>query len=254
MAGDPLAGDRGRGHRRGRRAGGGVRRLRRRPRGAGQPARRRHGGGPRQPAGGGVRGPAPLRRPHRAQQDRHDGRGRPRAVHAEMERSFPGPSRSSRPPMAGSIRAAARAPGRGRGRPRRAALASRRGRGPRPRRFRDRGAPGPHRDHRRRPRRPRREGGGDRGGPSDQGLLRRRGQADAPRGAGRRPPRRPSFRPALGRERSARRQAHGDRPQGLRSGRGSEALAGWGNRPTAIHSAFSRQPQITGCWTTARAR
>ena len=72
VAGDPLAGHRRRRRRGGRRAGGGGRRLRGGSRGAGRPARRRPVGRSRQPAGRGVRGPAPLRRPRRAQQGRPD--------------------------------------------------------------------------------------------------------------------------------------------------------------------------------------
>ena len=51
-------------------AGGGGRPLRRRSGGGRRAARRRSGAGPRQPARGAVRGPARLRRPGRAQQDR----------------------------------------------------------------------------------------------------------------------------------------------------------------------------------------
>ena len=79
LAGDPLPRHGGRRRRGGRRAGRGCGLLRRRSAGPCRSARRRRGGRARQSARGGLRGPAPVRRHHPAQQDRPDGHGRPAA-------------------------------------------------------------------------------------------------------------------------------------------------------------------------------
>ncbi len=78
----------------------------------------------------------------------------------------------------------------------------------------------------RRPRRPRREGRRDRGRAAHQGLRRGEGQADASRGAGGRPPRRPPLRPSLEGQRAPRRPPRRHRSQGFRQGRGRRRAAG----------------------------
>ena len=84
LAGDPLPRHGGRRRRGGRRPGGRRRLLRRRSASPCRSARRRQVGRARQSARRGLRGPAPVRRPDPAQQDRSDGR-RPSSARVQDE-------------------------------------------------------------------------------------------------------------------------------------------------------------------------
>ena len=180
---------------------------------------------PRQSAGGGVRGPAPLCRPGDHEQ------GRPDVERAASQRRrrdrqdavARGQGRGDRERQ-GRAESAARPRRRGRSRPRQPALAPRSRRRARSRGFRH--------VHRRAaglriaaaPGRPPGEGGRNARHPAHEGLCRHCRQADAPARAGRR-----RASPAPVRSQMARRAprpAGGDRREGLRQGCDSELIRG----------------------------